>query len=97
MQAEGAGGKADSSSVSAPARSQPAVVDDDALATARRFLATRNQIDGLSFREARGYWANTYVPGDRTLRQYRSLTGKDLTRIKAGKQLKRGRRRQAPC
>jgi hypothetical protein len=66
------GGKVDSSSVSAPARSQPTEIDDDALASARRFLADRNQIDGLSFREARGYWANTYVPGDRTLRRLKA-------------------------
>ncbi len=70
--AEVAGGKRDSSSVSAPVRSQPSVVDDDALAAARRFLAARNQVEGLSFREARGYWANTYVPGDRTLRQLKA-------------------------
>jgi len=64
--------KKDSSSVSAPARSQQSAVDDDVLGAARRFLAARNQIDGLSFREARGYWANTYVPGDRTLRQLKA-------------------------
>jgi hypothetical protein len=62
------GGKVVSPPVSTPARSQPAEVNDDALAAAKRFLAEREHIEGLSFREARGYWANTYVPGDRTLR-----------------------------
>ena len=47
-------------------------VDDDALSAARRFLDDRNRVEGLSFREARGYWANTYVPGDRTLRQLKA-------------------------
>jgi hypothetical protein len=28
------------------------------------FLPERDRIDALSFREARGYWASTYVPGD---------------------------------
>ncbi|MFV2072211.1 MAG: hypothetical protein ACC742_06105 [Thermoanaerobaculales bacterium] len=64
--------KKDTFSFSAPDRSQSSVVDDDALTAARRFLAARDQVDGLSFREARGYWANTYVPGDRTLRQLKA-------------------------
>ena len=27
------------------------------------FLEARRTLDGLSFREAHGYWSNTYVPG----------------------------------
>jgi hypothetical protein len=47
-------------------------ISDGALFAARRFLDERNRVEGLSFREARGYWANTYVPGDRTLRQLKA-------------------------
>ena len=31
---------------------------------ARLFLEQREQIDNLRFRDPRGYWANTYLPGD---------------------------------
>ena len=31
---------------------------------ARLFLEEREQIDNLRFRDPRGYWANTYLPGD---------------------------------
>jgi len=47
-------------------------VDDNALSAARRFLDNRDRIEDLDFVEARGYWANTYVPGDRTLRQLKA-------------------------
>jgi hypothetical protein len=47
-------------------------IDDGSLSAARLFLMDRDRIDGLTFREARGYWANTYVPGDRTLRQLKA-------------------------
>ena len=33
-------------------------------ADARLFLEERERIDNLLFRDARGYWANTYLPGD---------------------------------
>jgi len=74
---DGAGGKAtadkiDSSLSFAQARAQALAADDDALSAARRFLEVRSQVEGLSFREARGYWANTYVPGDRTLRRLKA-------------------------
>ena len=36
---------------------------------ARAFLEERARVDGLSFQSARGYWANTYVPGDPVLRR----------------------------
>ena len=32
------------------------------------FLARYSALDDLTFRDPRGYWANTYVPGDPTLR-----------------------------
>ena len=32
------------------------------------FLEALRSLDGLSFREARGYWANSYVPGDPKVR-----------------------------
>ena len=32
------------------------------------FLEARRTLDGLSFREARGYWANSYIPGDPKIR-----------------------------
>ena len=47
-------------------------IDDGSLSAARQFLMDRDWIDGLTFREARGYWANTYVPGDRTLRRLKA-------------------------
>jgi len=47
-------------------------IDDGSLSTARQFLLDRDRIDDLIFREPRGYWANTYVPGDRTLRQLKA-------------------------
>jgi hypothetical protein len=35
---------------------------------ARAFLTRRQVVDNLAFKEPRGYWSNTYVPGDRDLR-----------------------------
>ncbi len=35
---------------------------------ARAWLTDRQRIEGLTFQEARGYWANTYLPGDPGLR-----------------------------
>ena len=32
------------------------------------FLEARRTFEGLSFREARGYWVNTYIPGDPKIR-----------------------------
>ena len=54
------------------APTEESVMDEGSLSAARRFLDTRDRIDDESFREARGYWANTYVPGDRTLRQLKA-------------------------
>ena len=36
---------------------------------ARDFLASRDVVKGLRFQEAAGYWRNTYVPGDPSLRR----------------------------
>ncbi len=44
---------------------------DDGASEATRFLAERDRVDGLSFRDATGYWASTYVPGDPELRLLR--------------------------
>ena len=54
------------------ASAEESVMDEDSLSAARRFLEDRDRIEDLRFREARGYWANTYVPGDRTLRQLKA-------------------------
>jgi len=53
-------------------REEVSEIDEGSLFAARRFLMNRDRIDGLTFREDRGYWANTYVPGDRTLRQLKA-------------------------
>lgn len=55
---------------------QPTGGLDDSAAPAsdsaiRAFLEERSTVDGVAFVEARGYWANTYVPGDRVLRRLR--------------------------
>jgi len=39
---------------------------------ARAFLDARKRVDGVATRAARGYWANTYLPGDP---RYRQLLG----------------------
>lgn len=41
---------------------------DTARRVARRFLAELDSTDGLHFQQSSGYWANTYVPGDPTMR-----------------------------
>ncbi len=41
---------------------------DQARLAARRFLAERANLKDLGFREATGYWVNTYVPGDPAMR-----------------------------
>jgi hypothetical protein len=53
-------------------RNHAAESDDAAVSAAGRFLDDRRRVDDLTFREPRGYWANTYVPGDRTLRQLKA-------------------------
>ena len=39
------------------------------------FLEERDQVENLSFQDARGYWRNTYVPGDPFLRQLEERLG----------------------
>ncbi|MDD9937477.1 MAG: hypothetical protein OXT09_27950 [Myxococcales bacterium] len=41
-------------------------------ASAEALLARHTALEGLKFREARGYWQNTYVPGDPVLRTLRA-------------------------
>jgi TonB family protein len=39
---------------------------------ARHFLAEREQVQGLGFQPASGYWSNSYVPGDPVMRTLQS-------------------------
>jgi len=41
---------------------------DDSLAVAVSFIDERNTTEGVEFREATGYWSNSYLPGDRLMR-----------------------------
>jgi hypothetical protein len=41
---------------------------DRSLQTAREFLGERDSLEGLEFAEPKGYWTNSYVPGDPALR-----------------------------
>jgi hypothetical protein len=43
---------------------------------AQRFVRERRSLEGLSFRAASGYWANTYVPVDPVMRLLESRLGK---------------------
>ncbi len=43
-------------------------VSSEGTAEARELLAERARTQDLRFKEAGGYWANTYVPGDSTMR-----------------------------
>ena len=76
----------------APAKS----VDDEgaAMATpapgasraASEFLTERDRLSGLEFKPATGYWANTYVPGDASIRYLQSQLERwadDGTRLSA--------------
>jgi len=49
-----------------------APLHDDAVRLARAFLEERTSVEGLVFKPATGYWSNTYVPGDPTLRLLQS-------------------------
>lgn len=56
----------------------------DATSSAVRFLAGRESTANLSFQEAAGYWANTYVPGDPLLRLLESrVTGEDRSELRS--------------
>lgn len=47
------------------------------------FFTERNQVEGLAFKDPNSYWANTYVPGDPTLRKlYSDLLGKERWSLK---------------
>lgn len=47
------------------------------LDSARSLLEDRDRVDGLAFREPRGYWANAYVPGDAALRRLAARLGSE--------------------
>lgn len=50
-------------------------VDDQAAAAIARadfFLADLENVENLTFQDARGYWRNTYIPGDATIRLLRT-------------------------
>lgn len=49
---------------------------------AAAFLAERDSLEHLSFKQPRGYWANTYIPGDRELRRLQHrLDGRDRSNL----------------
>ncbi len=49
-----------------------------------RFLARRSTTERVGFRDARGYWANTYVPGDPKLRMLQAaLATRDRSDLQA--------------
>jgi hypothetical protein len=59
--------------------------DSIVLSKARAFLAKINSISGLRIQEAKGYWKNTYIPGDQQLRILRqSVSGFDKSRLGLG-------------
>jgi hypothetical protein len=59
------------------------------LGQARAFLAERGQFENLTHKDARGYWANTYVPGDSTLRTLQArLAGADRSELGFGAALR---------
>ncbi len=55
-----------------PSQEKPGASENPSTEPARAFLDERTAIEGISFQPARGYWANTYVPGDPALRLLRS-------------------------
>lgn len=50
-------------------RKQRFVATQDSVTLPNIYEGERGRVTGLSFLEPRGYWSNTYVPGDRKLRQ----------------------------
>ncbi len=57
------------------------IVPDDVV---NAFLDERNEVDGLVFKDARGYWANTYLPGDPAMRfLYARLRSYDMRALEA--------------
>lgn len=52
--------------------------------SARQFVDAQRMLDGLTFKEAAGYWANTYVPGDAGLRKlHTDLLTRDRSYVEA--------------
>jgi len=58
--------------VNEPIEGEQGIVVDDRAGNDRhaagRFLADRSRLTGLAFQEPKGYWANTYLPGDPAVR-----------------------------
>ncbi len=67
----------------APSAAAPAVPAAPSPMTSD-FLAERERVEGLVFQDARGYWRNTYVPGDPTLRQLEERLGGGAREIADG-------------
>jgi hypothetical protein len=62
-----------------PRPSEP--VSSDSLAS--DFLKRYERIDGLRFKEAKGYWSNTYVPGSPSVRRLRAaLNAQQLSSLR---------------
>lgn len=60
----------------------PAPVGIDEPNPADDLLASMKRLDGLTFKEAAGYWSNSYIPGDRSIRALHSyLTGLSVSQI----------------
>ena len=57
--------------------SSPGMSPDGGAIAARSFVEDRARTERLSFQPARGYWANTYVPGDPVLRGLRAVLAPD--------------------
>lgn len=69
----------------APKPNTPAYREESGISAAVDFIAKLNSLDNLKFKEAAGYWKNTYVPGDpyyRTL--YHNLSAFDKQVFKSG-------------
>ena len=58
-------------------QSSPGMSPDGGAIAARSFVEDRARTERLSFQPARGYWANTYVPGDPVLRGLRAVLAPD--------------------
>ena len=73
----------------------PPADSDGARLLARRFLESTASLGGLAFQKPRGYWANTYIPGDPAMRLLqarlqawdRQALGQDLGLEQAARQV----------
>ncbi len=73
-------GEVDRMTIGGKTRPLETVPDD----VVNAFLDERNEVDGLVFKDARGYWANTYLPGDPAMRfLYARLRSYDTRALEA--------------